>query len=342
MNIAIALQGLATLSWGLLFGIIVLAIVRGSRGRPLKGAVSIIIATLVFALILTTVSAGLVFIQPDERGVVISAVQEKGYRQVELQPGLRWVIPFVENVRVYTIARQTYTMSIAAAEGDIFGDDSILARTKDGQEVIIDASVIYAVDPTKVVNLHIAWQDRYQNEVVRPLARGIIRDMASQYGVEEIVSSKRLELVDKITKELIAKFGENDLLMVDFVLRNIHFSDEYAAAVEQKQIAEQTALQAQFVVEQKKQEAEQARQVAQGKADSVVIEAKGSAEARLIEAEAESQALGYIAKVIQDNPDMLTYQYISKLSPAIRVMVVPSDSPYLFTLPETDNLTTPQ
>jgi len=192
------------------------------------------------------------------------------------------------------------------------------------------------------VNLHIAWQDRYQNEVVRPLARGIIRDMASQYGVEEIVSSKRLELVDKITKELIAKFGENDLLMVDFVLRNIHFSDEYAAAVEQKQIAEQTALQAQFVVEQKKQEAEQARQVAQGKADSVVIEAKGSAEARLIEAEAESQALGYIAKVIQDNPDMLTYQYISKLSPAIRVMVVPSDSPYLFTLPETDNLTTPQ
>jgi regulator of protease activity HflC (stomatin/prohibitin superfamily) len=342
MNIAIALQGLATLSWGLLIGIIVLAIVRGSRGRPLKGAVSIIIATLVFALILTTVSAGLVFIQPDERGVVISAVQEKGYRQVELQPGLRWVIPFVENVRVYTIARQTYTMSIAAAEGDIFGDDSILARTKDGQEVIIDASVIYAVDPTKVVNLHIAWQDRYQNEVVRPLARGIIRDMASQYGVEEIVSSKRLELVDKITKELIAKFGENDLLMVDFVLRNIHFSDEYAAAVEQKQIAEQTALQAQFVVEQKKQEAEQARQVAQGKADSVVIEAKGSAEARLIEAEAESQALGYIAKVIQDNPDMLTYQYISKLSPAIRVMVVPSDSPYLFTLPETDNLTTPQ
>ena len=49
----------------------------------------------------------------------------------------------------------------------------------------------------------------------------------------------------------------------------------------------ETALQAQFVVEQKKQEAEQARQVAQGKADAVVIEAKGNAEARLIEAEAE-------------------------------------------------------
>ena len=150
MNIAVVLQGLATLSWVVLVGIIALTVVRASRGRPLKGAVSIIIATLAFALILTTVSAGLVFIQPDERGVVISAVQEKGYRENELQPGLRWVIPFVENVRVYKISRQTYTMSIAAAEGDIFGDDSILARTKDGQEVIIDASVIYSVDPTKV------------------------------------------------------------------------------------------------------------------------------------------------------------------------------------------------
>ncbi|MFC2064230.1 prohibitin family protein [Chloroflexota bacterium] len=342
MNIALALQGLSTLSWAVLVGIIVLSVTRASRGRPLKGAVSIIIATLIFALLLTTVSAGLVFIQPDERGVVVSAVQEKGYREVELQPGLRWVIPFAENVQVYSIARMTYTMSIAAAEGDIFGDDSILARTKDGQEVIIDASVIYSVDPASVVQLHISWQDRYQNEVVRPLSRGIVRDMASQYGVEEIVSSKRLELVDKITAELTAKFLENDLLMVDFVLRNIHFSDEYAAAVEQKQIAEQTALQAQFIVAQKVQEAEQARQVAQGKADAVVIEATGNAEARLIEAEAESQALEYIAKVIQDNPDMLSYQYISKLSPNLSVMVLPSDSPFLFTVPEAATLTIPE
>jgi regulator of protease activity HflC (stomatin/prohibitin superfamily) len=57
------------------------------------------------------------------------------------------------------------------------------------------------------------------------------------------------------------------------VLRNIRFSDEYAAAVEQKQIAEQQAEQARFVVESKKQEAEQARQIAQGQADAAVIAA---------------------------------------------------------------------
>jgi len=334
MNIAIALQGLATFSWLLVVGVIALAVVRASKARPIKGVSTMVIVLIILAVALSTVSAGLVFIQPDERGVVVSAVQEKGYRDLALQPGLRWVIPFAENVRIYSISRQTYTMSIMASEGDIAGDDSILARTKDGQEVYIDASVIYAIDPVNVVQLHIDWQDRYEDEVVRPLARGIIRDMASRYGVEEIVSSKREELVVNITSELQKKFTENDLIMVDFVLRNIHFSEEYAAAVEQKQIAEQTALQAGFTVEQKKQEAEQARQVAKGQADSVVIQAKGAAEARLIQAEAEAKSLAIISTILQDNPDLLTYQYITKLAPEIQVMLLPNDSPFLFPLPE--------
>ena len=60
------------------------------------------------------------------------------------------------------------------------------------------------------------------------------------------------------------KLAANGLIMYDFILRNITFSPEYAASVEQKQIAEQLAQQAKFVVEQRKQEAEQARQVCPG------------------------------------------------------------------------------
>jgi regulator of protease activity HflC (stomatin/prohibitin superfamily) len=338
MNIAVALQGLATISWFLLVGVIVLAVMRATRGKPLKGASSIVILIIVLAILLSTVRAGMVFIQPDQRGVVISAIQAKGYRDASLQPGLRWVIPFAENVQVYSISRQTHTMSVATTEGDVIGDDSIRARTKDGQEVYIDASVIYAIDPEKVVLLHINWQDRFQDEVVRPLSRGIIRDMASQYGVEEIVSTKRVDLEEKITNEMATKLAENDLVLLDFVLRDIQFSEEYAAAVEQKQIAEQTALQAEFVVQQKKQEAEQARQVAQGQADSVVIQAKGAAEARLIQAEAESKALEFISMILKNNPDLLTYQYITKLAPDIKVMLLPNGSPFLFPLPD---ITTP-
>ncbi|MDP2975662.1 MAG: prohibitin family protein [Anaerolineales bacterium] len=332
MNIASVLQGLASFSWLLVVGVIGLAVVRAARAKPLKGAVSIIIGTIVFSLVLTTVSAGLVFIQADQRGVVISAVAPKGYREQALQPGLRWVIPFAENVKTYSISRQTYTMSVAPMEGQLQGDDSIRARTKDGQEVNVDASVIYSIDPNKIILMHIEWQDRYQDAVVRPLARGVIRDMASQYGIEEIVSSKRTEMVQKITDELSTKLGENNLILVDFILRDIHFTELYAAAVESKQIAEQNALQAEYVVQQKKQEAEQARQVAEGQADAVVIQAKGAAEARLIQAEAK--ALEMVAAVLSGRPELLTYQYITKLAPNVQVMFLPNNAPFIFPLPE--------
>ncbi len=225
------------------------------------------------------------------------------------------------------------------------GDDSIRARTKDGQEVFVDASIIYAIDTAQVIQLHIEWQNRFQEEVVRPTARNAIRDAVSQYGVEEIVSTKRAEMETLINKTITEKFSQNDLTLIDFLLRDIHFSDEYAAAVEQKQIAEQQAQQAQLVVEQKRQEAEQARQVAQGTADAAVIAARGAADAQIIQAEAQAKANELIGQSIQDNPEILQYQYILKLAPGVQTIFIPSGNQFILPLPDTTTTTpapTPQ
>ena len=114
----------------------------------------------------------------------------------------------------------------------------------------MDASVIFAIDSARLVQLHITWQSRYEEGVVRPLSRAAIRDAVSQYGVEEIVSSKRGELEQSITEQLAVGFQNNNLELIDFLLRNITFSEEYANAIEQKQIAEQQAQQAKLTVEQ--------------------------------------------------------------------------------------------
>ena len=333
MNIASVLQGFATILWIAFFGVLALVLVRANRNRPLRNANMTVITTLVLAVLITIAAAGTVFIEPQERGVVISALSPTGYRSQALTPGLHWVIPFAERVVRYPVSRQTYTMSIAPSEGQIQGDDSITARTSDGQEIFVDASVIYQIDPTKVVDVHITWQDRYSDELIRAQSRGIIRDAVSQFRVEEVYSTKRGQMVDEVTRQLSQKLSDNGLILVDFVLRNITFSPEYAASIEQKQIAEQQAQQASFVVEQRRQEAEQARQVAQGQADSLVINAQGEANSRLIQAQAEAKALETIAGAIKDNPDLLTYEYITNLAPTVQTMFLPSDSPFLFQLP---------
>jgi regulator of protease activity HflC (stomatin/prohibitin superfamily) len=340
MNIAGLLQGLATVAWLAAIGVLGFVVFSAARGKKFGGAAMVVIGVVVLAIALTGVAGGMVFIEPSERGVVISALSSQGYRTPALGPGLHWVIPFAERVQRYSIARQTYTMSVAPAEGAVQGDDSIRARTKDGQEVLVDASVIYSIDPDKVVELHITWQDRYENGVVRAVSRGTIRDAASSYTVEEIVSTKRTEMEALITETLSTALTSNNLKLVQFVLRDIHFSEEYAQAVEQKQISQQQAQQAAYVVEQKKQEAQQAREVAQGQADAAVTAAEGAAKARVIQAQAEADALTLINEALKGNPDLLTYRYIEKLAPNIQVMYLPSGQPFLITLPTAPEMAT--
>ncbi len=332
MNLVSIVRILAGFSWLAVLGVISLLVMRAARGTPMKSGNAIVIGVVILALVLNVVAAGLIFIQPNERGVVIT-IASGGIRDTALQPGLSWVIPYAENVVPYSISRSTYTMSIAPQEGQIVGDDSVEARTLDGQIVLVDASVIFSVNPGEVVDVHINWQDRFVDGLIRPLSRGVIRDAVATFSIDEVYSTKRAELSTIIAEVLTKEFNENGIVMVDFVLRNISFSAEYSASVEQKQIAEQLAQQAIFVVQQAQEEANQAREVAQGLADAVVIRAAGAAEARVIEAQAEAQALDLLGAALKANPDVLTLQYIEKLSPGIQVMLVPNDNPFLLPLP---------
>jgi regulator of protease activity HflC (stomatin/prohibitin superfamily) len=338
MNVTLIIRALVTVLWLFVVAFIGYVIYRKASEKSLKGASALVAGLVVVTLAVTALGAGLYFLQADERGVVVSAFAPRGYREQPLDPGLRWVIPFAETVKTYSISRQTYTMSATPNEGQVKGDDSITVRTTDGQLVKLDASVIFAIDPQKIIPLHIQWQDRYVTSVVRPISQGVIRDNASQYTVEEIISSKRAELEKKITESLAKVLESNNLILIQFVLRDLQFSPEFSAAVEQKVVAQQNALQSGFMVSQKEQEAEQARQVARGQADSAVIIAQGDAIVMKLKFDAQAKAWATIAEILKNNPELLTYEYIQKIAPNLQVIYLPSGQPLI--LPS--NLVPPQ
>ncbi|MBI4760007.1 MAG: prohibitin family protein [Chloroflexota bacterium] len=335
MNIAEFIKALAGFSWMAVIGLGILAIARASRKQSAKGITSAVLGLIVLAVVLTVAGAGLVFIEPTHAGVVITILGEGGMRPEPLLPGLHWIVPFVERVELYPTTTQTFTMARTASEGETQGLITVEARTSDGQRIFVDSSVIYRIEPSAVPQIHRTWQRRYQDDLILPQTRGIIRDAVSQYRVEEVVSTKRFDMTNQITTQLQQVMAENGLTLVDFVLRDITFTEEYAQSIEQKQIAEQLALQAKFVVEQKKQEAEQARQVAQGQADAAVIAAKGAAEAQIIQAEAQAKANELIGQSLQANPEILQYQYILKLAPSVQTIFIPSGNQFILPLPNT-------
>lgn len=278
----------------------------------------VILPLLVVAGI-SILSLSIIFIQPQEAGVVISVTTPGGVRPQPLRSGLHWLIPFLERGVRYPTYWQTYTMSNSPDEGAMLGDDSIRARTSDGQEVRLDCSVIFRIDMEQAVLIHTDWQNRYIEEFVRPVIRGLVRTQVSQFKVNEVNSSARKDLEASLTNLLRAEFANKGLVLDQFLLRDITFSPEYAASIEQKQIALEGQLQAQY-------EAEQIRNLALGRADAVEIEAR-----------AQARALKLIADALETNPELLTYRYIEKLAPNVRVMLVPNNAPFILPLPSLDD-----
>ncbi|MGB1249013.1 MAG: prohibitin family protein [Candidatus Promineifilaceae bacterium] len=286
-----------------------------------------VLLPLMLPIVMSLISMSVVFVHPQQVGVVVSIMLPGGVRPEAMPAGLHFIIPLIEYEVIYPISWQTYTMSSKVGEGNVLGDDSIRARTSDGQEVLIDTSVIFRIDREQAVTLYIDWQERYIEDFMRPVLRGYVRRQVSQFTVEEVNSSSRRDLEALLDRLLLDEFEDKGLVLDQFLLRDIAFSPEYALAVEKKQVALEGQQQTLY-------EAQQAINIATGNASAIEIEANGRATAIKLEAEAEAEALKLIAAALETNDQLLTYAYIEQLAPNIDVMLLPNDAPFLFPLPD--------
>jgi len=337
------LNFLTIIAW-ILFGLLVVFLTLrafregGSREAYKTLGSKRIIMSFILALTITLISAAMVFIEPQQVGVVVSILSRDGYREQPFRSGLHWIVPLAERVNFYPIYWQTYTMSNDPLEGEKIGDDSIAARTSDGQSVFLDTSVIYRIDSNEVIRVHIDWQDRYIEQFVRPILRGIVRTEVSQFTADEVNSSKRKILETNLDELVRNAFGDQGFILDRFLLRNIAFSQEYAKAIELKQVAEQEKTQREYEAEQMRMLAKGVRDKyeyeAEGKAKAIYLEGEAQAEVIKLKGEADAEALRLINEVIKKNPDMITFRYVDKLGQAMRAMLVPSDNPFLLPMPD--------
>jgi len=340
------LNTLTILAWVLFVLYLLLSTLRGLQAGGVGGAIGSItrwrvLIALLLVIAISLLSASLVFIRPQEVAVVVSLVSRDGYREQPFRSGLHWIAPLAEKTEIYPIFWQTYTMSSEALEGEKIGDDSIAARTSDGQAVYVDVSVIYRIDSNDVIRIHIDLQDRYVKDYIRPVLRGIVRTEVSQFTADEVNSSKRKNLEAILDEKIREAFNEKGFVLDRFLLRNIGFSSAYASAIEQKQVAEQEKQQREFQAEQIRKLAEGQRDKfkleAEGQAAAIVLQGQASADVILLKAQAEADALRLIREALDGDQNLITYRYVDKLGPGVQVMLVPADNPYLLPLPDLTN-----
>lgn len=238
--------------------------------NPTMPSVKVIktVALIIFALFLFR--STLIFVPAGSVGVVYD--MGRGVLSSPMKEGLNFAIPVWQRVTVMDTRLQEYTMSMAPDEGALRRDDSLDAPTSDGQQVKVDATVIFRIDPTKAPLVYKNIGVDYVDKLIRPYSRSQIRMVISRYTAPAIYSEKRQEAETIMTKELADLLKPKNLIIDKILLRTVVFSPEYSKAIEDKVIAEQKVKQAEYEVK-----------VASQQAQAKIAEAKGLAEAQQLQ-----------------------------------------------------------
>ncbi|MBZ0292930.1 MAG: hypothetical protein K8L99_10245 [Anaerolineae bacterium] len=305
-----------------------LVVVSASQGRPVRGGISLALVGIVVGLLFSVISQGILIVEPTQVAVIFNTLS--GDLEQPRRSGTSVLVPVVQQATLYPIQQQQYTMSGIPNQGAIQGNDAVRARTIDGQEIYIDITVIYSIDPNQANTVHVRWQNRYQDDFVRPTIRGITRDAVSRFTAEDIFGERRSELEDSIQSVMEGRMAQEGFTLSDLLVRDVTFSQAFTDSIEQKQIADQKAQEAQFRVQEERQNAERVRVEAQGQRDAAITEAEGEAQAIVLRAQAQAEALRLVSEQIAANPSLIQYQYIQNLSDNITLQLVPANSPFLF------------
>lgn len=309
---------------------VALVVVSASQGRSVRGGVLLTIVGLVFGVLLTVISEGIIVVEPQQRAVIFETLS--GDLADPKGPGTHIIVPIIQDATVYNIAQQQYTMSGTDFEGQVRGDDAVRGRTEDGQVILMDITILYRINPVgEAVNtVHRNLQNRYEADFIRPTARGVAREVVSGFTAEEIYGEMRAELESQMQDQISTAMDTQGLELVDLLVRDITFSEDFTASIEQAVVAQQEAVQAQRRVEQRQAEAAQAVAIAEGDRDAAIARAQGEAQAIILNAQAQAEALRLISEQIAANPMLIQYEYIQNLSDNVSLALIPSNSPFLF------------
>jgi len=208
------------------------------------------------------------------------------------------IFPLIHDWYVFDTKTQTVEMKGSA---DKRTDDPLDFKTRDGNDVSVDVTVLYHVDPAKAPHVlrHVASDvDEVRTVLVRPLARSIPRDSLNELSSEEFYDSDlRAAKEEQALANLRRALEPYGLVCERVVLGNYRFHKNYQAAIDQKKVADQTVNKnrsgAEAAVKEWERELETTKGVVgqllateRGKAQQVTLQTNAYYEAKKLEADA--------------------------------------------------------
>lgn len=196
----------------------------------------------VFAIILLIAAFPIVVIGAGQRGVVFNNIS--GIENRILGEGVHFRIPFIESITKLPVRVQKTEVRAEAA-------------SKDLQTVNTDIVVNWHMDAGKINRIYqeVGDTEAVTDRILTPAVNEVVKAATAKKTASEVLA-ERPELKQDIDKTLSARLSRYNILLDDVSIVNVSFSPEFNKAIEDKQIAQQQAEQAKFLVEKARSEAE--------------------------------------------------------------------------------------
>lgn len=206
----------------------------------------------------------------------VGIVKRFGRPVAMLPPGLHFVRPVGDTVTEVAVQRRVVKVSEAASSSDL-------------QIVNVEVTLGYHIDPNYADYVLVQLNNDAEERVIRPANLEAIKARTAQFEVQGLVKQRELVRAG-IENDVRGRLATQHVILEDMSITNFSFSSDYEKAIEQKQVAEQSAEKAKNTLVQAQTEAQIAAAEAKGKADARRAEAEGEASAILVQAQAKAKA----------------------------------------------------
>jgi len=261
----------------------------------------IIIGVVALVVFLLLILNSFVIVQAGNVRVLTQFGRTKG---VTFSPGLHMKVPFIQNTVNYSTRQVTYeTSDFPETSESNYPDFEVDTTSSDGQQIQLKYTIRFSIDGKQAewIFNNIGTMDNLVEKVVKTEARSLSRNIPKKYTATQLYSEQVFDVQEEIEETLRPIFKENGIILDEFLLRKIDFTEEYFSILEEKQIAEERIVVELNILEQEKIKKEQA--IIQAEAEAAQIEIKGEA--------------------LKAYPQIIQLEFIQKLSPNISWGILP-------------------